>query len=65
VAIEVRLGKLQADPDELAGAIGRSGFVELPVSAAHGAAVAKLAPHHNTRSTACWWPRRWRSRCGW
>jgi PIN domain nuclease of toxin-antitoxin system len=47
VAIKVRLGKLQADPDELAGAIERSGFIELPVSAAHAAAVAKLAPHHN------------------
>jgi PIN domain nuclease of toxin-antitoxin system len=47
VAIKVRLGKLQADPEELAGAIARSGFVELPVSAVHGAAVAKLAPHHN------------------
>jgi PIN domain nuclease of toxin-antitoxin system len=47
VAIKVRLGKLQADPDALADAIGRSGFVELPVSAAHGAAVAKLAPHRD------------------
>ena len=47
VAIKVRLGKLQADPDELADAIDRTGFIELPVRAAHGAAVAKLAPHHN------------------
>lgn len=47
VAIKVRLGKLQADPDDLAGAIDRSGFVELPVRAAHAAGVAKLAPHHN------------------
>ncbi|HOW50228.1 MAG TPA: type II toxin-antitoxin system VapC family toxin, partial [Rubrivivax sp.] len=47
VAIKVRLGKLQADPDELADAIERSGFIELPVRATHGAAVAKLAPHHN------------------
>jgi PIN domain nuclease of toxin-antitoxin system len=46
-AIKVRLGKLQADPDALADAIGRSGFVELPVSAAHAAAVAKLAPHRD------------------
>ncbi len=47
VAIKVRLGQLQADPHELAGAIERSGFTELPVRAAHGAGVAKLAPHHN------------------
>lgn len=47
VAIKVRLGKLQADPHELADAIERSGFIEPPVHAAHGAGVAKLAPHHN------------------
>lgn len=47
VAIKVRLGKLQADPDDLADAIDRSGFVELPVRAAHAAGVATLAPHHN------------------
>ena len=47
VAIEVPLGKLQANADELAGAIERSGFIEPPVHTAHGAGVAKLAPHHN------------------
>ena len=45
-AIKIRLGKLDADPDELVEAIGRSGFVELPVRASHAAAVALLPPHH-------------------
>jgi PIN domain nuclease of toxin-antitoxin system len=47
VAIKARLGKIQADPDALAKAIDASGFVELPVSAAHAAGVAKLELHHN------------------
>lgn len=47
VAIKARLGKLQADPVELAAAIDASGFVELPVRATHAAAVAQLALHHN------------------
>lgn len=47
IAIKIRLGKLHADADALAAAIERSGFIELPVRAAHAAAVAGLAPHHN------------------
>ncbi len=47
VAIEVPLGKLQANADELADAIERSGFTALPVRAAHGAGVAKPAPHRS------------------
>jgi len=47
IAIKASLGKLQADPDELAAAIVSSGFIELPVGAAHGAAVARLPMHHN------------------
>lgn len=47
VAIKARLGKIDADPQELAAAIDASGFVELAVSAAHAAAVAQLEPHHN------------------
>lgn len=47
VAIKARLGKLDADPSELAAAIEASGFIELPVTAAHAAGVALLAPHHN------------------
>jgi PIN domain nuclease of toxin-antitoxin system len=45
-AIKARLGKLDADPAELAGAIAGSGFVELPVRASHAAAVARLPAHH-------------------
>lgn len=47
VAIKARLGRIKADPGELAVAIGQSGFVELPVRAAHAAAVAGLALHHH------------------
>lgn len=47
VAIKARLGKIEADPDELAAAIDASGFVELPVRASHAAGVARLALHHS------------------
>ena len=47
VAIKARLGKIDADPAELAAAIEPSGFLELPVSAAHAAAVAMLELHHS------------------
>ena len=47
VAIKARLGKIKADPDALVAAIEASGFLELPVRAAHAAVVAGLAPHHN------------------
>jgi PIN domain nuclease of toxin-antitoxin system len=47
VAIKARLGKIKADAAELVAAIDASGFIELPVRAAHAAAVAVLAPHHN------------------
>lgn len=47
IAIKARLGKIDADPHELAAAIDASGFVELPVSAAHAAEVTKLELHHN------------------
>jgi PIN domain nuclease of toxin-antitoxin system len=46
VAIKARLGKIEADVDELAAAIAASGFIELPVRAAHAAAVARLPPLH-------------------
>ena len=42
VAIKSALGKIDADVDEMARAIKESGFVELPVSTAHAAQVAKL-----------------------
>ena len=41
------LGKIDAQPRELAEAVEASGFLELPVSAAHAAGVAALAPHHH------------------
>ena len=47
VAVKARLGKIEADPAELAAAIAASGFLALPVSAAHAAGVAQLALHHN------------------
>jgi PIN domain nuclease of toxin-antitoxin system len=46
VAIKARLGKIKADPEALVAAIEASGFVELPVRAAHAAGVARLPPHH-------------------
>jgi PIN domain nuclease of toxin-antitoxin system len=47
IAIKARLGKIEADARELAAAIHASGFMELPVSAAHAAGVARLDLHHN------------------
>lgn len=46
VAIKASLGKIEADANELAAAIDPSGFIELPVTAAHAAGVAALAAHH-------------------
>ena len=47
VAIKARLGKIDADPAELAAAIEPSGFMHLPVSAAHAPGVVLLEPHHH------------------
>lgn len=47
IAIKARLGKLFADTDALASAIESSGFLQLPISVAHAAGVARLPPHHN------------------
>ena len=46
IAIKSRLGKIDGDPETLAASIRASGFQELPISAAHAAAVAKLPLHH-------------------
>ena len=46
VAIKARLGKIDADAQQLAAAIEASGFTELPVRAVHAATVAGLALHH-------------------
>ncbi len=47
IAIKARLGKISADPEELAAAIEPSGFIELPVRASHAAGIGALAHHHN------------------
>ena len=47
VAIKARLGKIDADADELIAAITQSGFVELPVRAVHAAGVSRLEMHHS------------------
>jgi PIN domain nuclease of toxin-antitoxin system len=46
IAIKKSLGKIQGDADIFAAAIETSGFEELPVTARHAAAVAKLPLHH-------------------
>ena len=46
VAIKAPLGKIDADCDESLAAIEASGFIELPVSARHTSAVAKLPALH-------------------
>ncbi|MGC4027259.1 MAG: type II toxin-antitoxin system VapC family toxin [Steroidobacteraceae bacterium] len=46
IAIKSRLGKIEGDLDMLVGAIGASGFLELPVTAQHAAATSRLALHH-------------------
>ncbi len=47
IAIKARLGKLEGDAAFLVDAIDSSGFHELPVTAQHAAAVAKLPLHHS------------------
>lgn len=46
IAIKARLGKIEADAEVLVAAIDASGLLELPVSAQHAAAVARLPMHH-------------------
>lgn len=48
IAIKMALGKIDFhfSPENIAQAAKETGFVELPVSAAHGAKVAHLPPHH-------------------
>ena len=47
IAIKARLGKIDAEPGALVAAIGESGFVELPVTAAHAAGISALPTHHH------------------
>lgn len=46
IAIKSRLGKIDADPEDMARAIDSSGFAELSVSSLHAARVVKL-PHND------------------
>jgi len=46
VAIKASIGKLDADPAAVQGALAPSGFDELAVTGTHAAAVARLPPHH-------------------
>ena len=43
IAIKSKLGKIDADTEEMAKAIDLSGFIELPVTALHAARVVKLS----------------------
>lgn len=46
-AIKIKLGRLDANIDDLVSAITDSGFRELPVTAKHAAAVCRLPDLHN------------------
>ncbi len=46
IAIKLGLGRIKGDPKDFVDAIGRSGFVELPVTAVHAASVGRLPRHH-------------------
>ncbi|MBS0325219.1 MAG: type II toxin-antitoxin system VapC family toxin [Proteobacteria bacterium] len=46
IAFKLGIGRVDADIDEVAKSIGASGFRELPVSAAHAAAVSRLPAYH-------------------
>ena len=49
IGIKARLGKIEADADELVAAIGQSGFMELPVRTLDVAAAARLPLHYSGR----------------
>lgn len=46
IAIKASLGKIDIDVERAHEGISASGFVELPVRAAHAAAVCELPAHH-------------------
>jgi PIN domain nuclease of toxin-antitoxin system len=46
VAIKARMGRLEADPRAFVVALAEGGFVELPITSQHAAAVADLPDHH-------------------
>lgn len=45
-AIKIQQGRLQAEPGDLIAGITSSGFLELPMTATHGALAAALPQHH-------------------
>lgn len=45
-AIKIKQGRLQANIDDLIAGIPASGFIELPMTAAHGALAASLPEYH-------------------
>lgn len=47
ITVKSGLGKIKADPHEMVDAIGKSGFIELPVRAVHAATVTQLPAHHS------------------
>ena len=46
IAIKAALGKVDADPQLVDAAIEPTGFLPLPITGAHAAAVGLLPPHH-------------------
>ena len=46
IAIKVSIGRLDADPAAVRGALGPSGFEELSVTGEHAARIVLLPPHH-------------------
>ena len=46
ISIKSALGKLQADPAEVLGAVDPAGFAHLPITGEHAAKTIELLPHH-------------------
>lgn len=46
ISIKSALGKLQADPAVVLGAVGPAGFSLLPITGDHAAKIVDLPPHH-------------------
>ena len=53
IAIKTKLGKLQANIQDLVAAISESGYCELPITAAHATGIIALPIFTTTHSTAC------------
>lgn len=45
-SIKAALGKLKVDPAQLVAGIEASGFIEMPIQAAHGVLASSLPHHH-------------------